>query len=318
MLPVLRLAVAGCSIAGVLLLAPSGQAHAAETLSPRIQTQILNVLATRNGDGDRCIPTTPMSQLVGSYPHLARQIVAFASANLASRGDLLDDDCACPADLAVSAIRVVPDLAGPLGRALEDRYPECGSAVETAMVRSLSEIAPGAGGGARPSDPTPLRSRPTEESGFTQQASADGAGPSQLSGLTGGPSAKLADAAASDLSPELQAEILEALETPPQRENQCIAMNAFSALVAAHPDLALAIMEFADLKLPEKGRLLGDECVCPIELATATVLAVPELEIPVRRALDDRYPECTEPAAAGRNRKLPLEPPCDATASPSC
>ncbi len=281
MLPVMRLAVAGCSIAGVLLLAPSGQGHAAETLSPRIQTQILNVLATRNGSGDRCIPTTPMSQLVGSYPHLARQIVTFASANLASRGDLLGDDCACPADLAVSAIRVVPDLAGPLRRTLEDRYPGCGSAVETAMVQSLSEIAPGAGGGARTSDPTPLRS--------------------QVSGLTGGPSAKLADASATDLSPELQAEILEALETPPQRENQCIAMNAFSALVAAHPDLALAIMEFADLKLPEKGRLLGDECVCPIELATATVLAVPELNIPVRRALDDRYPECTEPAAAGRN-----------------
>jgi hypothetical protein len=209
-------------------------------------------------------------------------------------------------------------LAGLLRRALEDRYPECDSAVETALVQSLSEIAPGAGGGERPSDPTPLRSRPAKESGFIHKPT-DGAGPSKVSVLTGGPSAKLADASA-DLSPELQAEILEALETAPQRENQCIAMNAFSALVAAHPDLALAIMEFADLKLPEKGRILGDECVCPIELATATVQAVPELEIPVRRALDDRYPECTEPAAAGRNRsrKLPLEPPCDDTASPSC
>jgi hypothetical protein len=120
------------------------------------------VLGARDADGDRCVPVAPMSQLVGSYPHLAQQIVAFASAKLASPGDLLDDDCACPADLAVSAIRVVPDLAGPLRRTLEDRYPECDSAVETAMVQSLSSIAPGAGGGERLSDPSPLRSRPTE------------------------------------------------------------------------------------------------------------------------------------------------------------
>jgi len=299
MLSVTRLAIVGWSIAGILCVAPPGQTRAADALSPSIKTQILNLLASRNLDTDQCIPTTKMSDLVGLHPELAQQIVEFASANLASRRDLLGNDCACPTELAVATVRAAPDLAGPFRRILEGRYPDCDSAVETAMAQSLSGIAPGAGS--------------------VQKSSANGAAPSQTSGLTGGSSAR-SGAAAADLSPDLQAEILEALEADPQRENQCISANAFSALVKAHPELALAIMEFADLKLSSKGRLLGDECVCPIELATATVSAVPELTMPVRRALDDRYPECTQPAAAGRNRsrKLPLEPPCPQTASPSC
>ena len=316
MLPVLRLAITGCSIAGVLWFALAGQVQAAETLSPRIQTQILNVLAARNLDDDHCIPVTRMSELVGANPQLAQQIVEFSSANLASRRELLNDDCTCPTDLAVATIRVIPDFAGPLRRVLEDRYPGCDSAVETAMVQSLSEISPGAGGGKRASDPTPLRSRPTEEGGFIQQPSTNGANPSQTSAISGGSSARGVDAAA-DLSPELQAKIMEALEATPPRENQCIAVNAFSSLVAEYPNFALQILEFADVNLPSNGRILGDECICPSELAAATVLAVPELTVPVRRAMEDRYPECSEPGAGSRNRLAP-EPPCIETASPSC
>lgn len=328
MLSVTRLVIVGWSIAAILCVALPGQTQAADPLSPSIKTQILNLLASRNLDTDQCIPTTKMSALVGLHPELAQQIVEFASANLASRRDLVGNDCTCPTELAVATVRAAPDLAGPLRRVLEGRYPDCDSAVETAMAQSLSGIAPGAGNVTRSSDPTFLRSGPNDETcrdtsapgcGGIQNSPANGAAPSQTSGLTGGSSAR-SGAAAADLSPDLQAEILEALEADPQRENQCISANAFSALVKAHPELALAIMESADLKLSSKGRLLGDECVCPIELATATVSAVPELTMPVRRALDDRYPECTQPAAAGRNgsRKLPLEPPCPQTASPSC
>lgn len=326
MLRVLRFAVAGCTMAGILYLSLPGQTQAASTLSPRIQTQVLNLIASRDLGADRCIPTARMSELVASHPELAQQILEFASTKLPSRRDLLGNDCTCPTDLAVATTQAAPELAGPLRRVLEDRYPECDSAVETAMEQSLSGIAPGAGSVNGSSDPRVLRPDSIDETcrdtstpgcGVTQNPSANGAGTNQTSGVAGSLS-KSGSGAAADLSPELQAEILEALEAEPQRENQCISANAFSALLKAHPELALAIMEFADVKLSEKGRILGDECVCPIELATATVDAVPELSIPVRRALDDRYPECTEPAAEGNTRRPPLEPPCFETASPSC
>lgn len=325
MLPVLRFAIAGCAMAGTLCIALPSQTLAAKTLSSQIQTRILNLLAARNLDADQCIPTTKMSELVGAHPEQAQQILEFASANMASRRDLLGNDCTCPTDLAVATIRVVPDQAGPLRRVLEDRYPECDSAVQTVMEQSLSGIAPGAGIAMGSSEPALLRSRPNGETcqdssapgcGAIQNASAKDKNPGPISGLTGG-SSSLGTDAATDLPPDVQAEILEALEANPERENQCIAANAFSALVKGNPELALAIMEFADVKLSEKGRILGDECVCPTELATATVSAIPELTVPVRRALDDRYPQCTEPAAASRNR-LPPEPPCYETASPSC
>jgi hypothetical protein len=274
-----------------------------------------------------------MGELVWSHPDYARQIVDFASANLVLRGDLPADNCACPTDLAVATIRVVPDLADPLRRILEDRYPGCDSAVETAMEQSLSGIAPGAGGREGSGGPTLLGSRPNNETcvdasapgcGLNQNTTIGGAVASQTSGPMDGSSVGEGDPA-TELSPELRAEILDALETNPQRENQCIATNAFSALVAANPDLAMAIMEFAELKLPSKGRILGDECVCPIELATATVRAIPELTVPIRRALEDRYPECTEPGAGGRDRFIREFPPtndneesCRDTSSVSC
>jgi len=317
MLPVLRLAIAGCSVAGTLCIAYLGQTKAAETLTPQIQTQILNVIAARDLDKNRCIPTRRMTDLIGSHPTLAPEILEFAGRNLVSRGALLENGCTCPTELAIATINAVPDLAGPLRRVLEDRYPECDSAVETAMEQSLSGIAPGAGNTNRSADPMLLRSRPTAEA--CQDMSAPGCESNQLSGFSVEDSVQDPGSVA-DLSPELQAKILEALEADPERENQCIAANAFSALLKAHPELALAIMDFADVKLSSKGRILGDECVCPIELATATVDAIPELTVPVRRALDDRYPECTQPAADGRNgsRRLPPEPPCFETASPSC
>jgi len=326
MLPVMRLDITGCLVAGILCLALPSQTSAAKALSSQIETQVLNLIASRNLGADQCIATSKMSELVGAHPELAQQILEFASANLASRRNPLADDCTCPTELAVATIRAVPDMAGPLRRVLEGRYPECDSAVETAMEQSLGGIAPGAGNVEPSANPTLPRDNPTDETcrdttvpgcGARQNLSANGAGSSQTSGLTSGSSAKSGNSA-TDLPPGLQAEILEALEADPQRQNQCIAANAFSALVKAHPELALAIMEFADVKLSSKGRILGDECVCPIELATATVDAVPELKIPVRRALDDRYPECTEPAAEGRSRRLAPEPSCHETASPSC
>jgi hypothetical protein len=274
-----------------------------------------------------------MGELVWSHPHYARQIVDFASANLVLRRDRPADDCACPTDLAVATIRVVPELADPLRRILEDRYPECDSAVEAAMEQSLSGIAPGAGGRDGSSGPTLPGSRPNDETcgdasapgcGFFENPETGGAVASQANSPTDGSLAGDSDPA-TELSPELRAEILEALEANPERENQCIATNAFSALVAANPDLAMAIMEFAELKLPSKGRILGDECVCPIELATATVRAIPELTVPIRRALEDRYPECTEPGAGGRGRIIREFPPandneesCRDTSSVSC
>ncbi len=331
MSPVLKLAVAGSSVAALILAALPSEAHATEALSPQVKTQVLNLVAARDMDNGHCIPVKRMSDLVGSHLQKAQQIVEFASANLASQRNLLKDDCSCPTDLAAVGVRVVPHLAGPLRRVLEDRYPECDSAVATAMEQSLGEIAPGAGLATQPSDPTSLGSSPSDEA--CRDASTPGCGAIQSASTSGGVPGGAAGGAAvigtdpaSDLPPDLQAEILEALEANPERENQCIAANAFSALVTENPGYALAIMEFADIKVSSKGRLLGDECVCPIELATATVDAVPELAVPVRRALDDRYPECTEPGAGNRQRFRPFddddardpEPPCPDYASPSC
>lgn len=328
MLSVSRLVIAGCSMAGLLGLALPAQAEAAKTLPPRIQTQVLNLLAAGSTEDNHCVSATGMGKLVGAHPEMAQQIAEFAAANLASRRDPVEQDCTCPVDLAVATIRAVPELTGPLKGAFEDRYPQCDSAIETAMEDSLSEIAPGAGGAGAASS-MPLTARPKDETcrdpsspgcGGIQTASTDGIGPNQQPGLMEGSSMSGADAQG-QLSPELQAEILEALQAKPERDNQCIAANAYSALVQAHAELALAIMEFADLTLPSKGRILGDECVCPLELATATVQAIPELKVPVRRAMDDRYPECSlaslEPGAGGR-RFLRPEPSCIQTASPSC
>ncbi len=176
MLPVSKWVIAGCSMAGILCTTLPEQGRAAEALTPRLQTQILNMLASRDLGAGRCIPTQKMGNLIASHPASAQKIVEFTSGKLAARPDLLGTDCACPTELAAASIDVVPHMAGPLRRVLEYRYPDCAAAVETAMAHTLGGIAPGAGNTDQPSNSTLLRSA---------AAPNDGSDPTQISGLSG-------------------------------------------------------------------------------------------------------------------------------------
>jgi hypothetical protein len=73
---------------------------------------------------------------------------------------------------------------------------------------------------------------------------------------------------------------------------QCFAVPKLVELLAAYPHLALQIIEYAGVQLTSHSSLSDDHCICPVDLATAAVSAVPDLANRTRLVLEDLYPEC--------------------------
>ena len=314
MVSVLRSAIA-VSVASVMtVFATSVDVRASGPLPAELRTRILNVIGKPDHRTDRCLAVAKLSELVAANPNLTTDIVDFSSLNLIRRPNNTGRTCDCPAELAVATVRAAPEHARTTRRILEGRYPQCASAVETAMRDTLVALAPDAGSGTQSRPPKYPGMRSTEET--CRDASTPGCGSSMPNGTAAanasqgrsGQGASLPAGVASSeqavpnpakattgaaLPPAVLQQVTELIEQGGVPGKQCFAGSKMMELLAAHPTLAVQIIDYAGGQLSSRSSSLDDRCLCPIELATAVVSTVPEQANRARFVLEDKYPECT-------------------------